>query len=64
MIVIRNYERYMLGCLEKAVLLSNLLYAGIYGVSFASVIRYVHPGYIRGRGTDLIYPLGRVTTTT
>ena len=22
----------------------------------------VHPGYIRGRGTDLMYPLGRVPT--
>ena len=24
--------------------------------------RYIHPGYIRGRGIDLMYPLGRVPT--
>ena len=52
----------MLGCLAQAVLLSTLLYAGMSVVRMASVIRYIHPGYIHRRGTDLMYPLGRVPT--
>ena len=52
----------MLGCLAQAVLLITLLYAGMSGIRKAFVIRYVHPGYIRRRDTDLMYPLGRVPT--
>ena len=52
----------MLGCLAQAVLLSTLMYTRMPGFRKASVIRYVHPGYIWGRETDLMYPLGRVPT--
>ena len=62
LIVLRNCERSMLVCPEHAVLLSALLYAGIFDVRMESVIRYIHPGYIWVRGTYLMYPLGRVPT--
>ena len=52
----------MIGFLARAVLLSTLLYAGMSVVYTAYVIRYVHPGYIQGRGTYLMYPSGRVPT--
>ena len=52
----------MLGCLAHAVLLSTLLYAGMSVVCTVSVIQYVHTGYVQGRGTYLMYPLGRVPT--
>ena len=52
----------MLGCLTQSVLLSTLLYSVMSVVHTESVIRYVHPGYICGRGADLMYPLGRVPT--
>ena len=52
----------MLGCPAHAVLISALPYAGISVVRTASFIRYVHTGYIRGRGTYLMYPLERVPT--
>ena len=40
----------MFGCLAHAVLLSAMPYAGMSFVRTASVIRYVHPGYIWGGG--------------
>ena len=52
----------MLGCLAHAVLLSSLLYAGMSIIRTVSVIQYVPPGYIWGRGTYLMYPLVRVPT--
>ena len=48
----------MVGCLVHAVLLSTLLYAGMYFVRTASVIWYVHPGYIRGEGDRPNVPIG------
>ena len=52
----------MLGYPEHAVLLRAMPYAGMSVFCTASVIQYVHPDYIQGRGTDLMYPLGRVPT--